>query len=471
MEGSVSDSSPSSGSDAMLIEEMNLYASRLAVCEINSAGARIPTACQAFVPTVKNAKKSSFVGYLTGERPSAPRQLYPQYEEATQSNLDQCLAALYAESQTWTSFTNSKQNAAMMCHSMRGEVEKDQQIAVHKILNAHAQEVSDALMQSKNDWQEFKAGHSELCSMMRKAHMELSEGYDGMLKSAQQFWAAWDASIRAGINDISADILKVKANIDDLFTDLKTGQSGVIDTLSQVDVQFKDLALQHQAQADRAAQDAVAINDLVSYTTEVLLQNLGQQVYSITGSIDAMNAAMADQQQRMNDLALDLTSTNAQISNVSAGIADVQEQMEKLEDAAASVEKLKEAIDSVFGMVNQVWPSLATFLRHGVFAAMAVSVVGGVVLLCWILSYFTLSLKIVSCVCAMASSPFRQHQGRLESDSSTLPAYENEKHDEDQTWPHVPAGSIRGPTTPHGSFRLPYNDPKSGKYYNKKWAL
>ncbi|PGH07794.1 hypothetical protein AJ79_06182 [Helicocarpus griseus UAMH5409] len=94
----------------------SLFAARLAVCELIGAGAGIPAQCSPI-----------FI---------SPRK-YPHVTEADLiqlSQLEPCLKALESRPQWWTSYSNSRQNAAVMCQGARVEIEREDQLKRYKDL-------------------------------------------------------------------------------------------------------------------------------------------------------------------------------------------------------------------------------------------------------------------------------------------------------------------------------------------------
>lgn len=107
------------------IEQANtVYAARLAVCELVDASVTIPSECNDFVPTRKTTGKRSVYSWLRPDGPSEPITHYQDYEEVTEKSLQSCTKALGAKPQFWTSYSNSRQNAVVMCHAMAASVQK-----------------------------------------------------------------------------------------------------------------------------------------------------------------------------------------------------------------------------------------------------------------------------------------------------------------------------------------------------------
>lgn len=85
----------------------SIYAAKLAVCEIQSADTDVPPSCQTLTSTRKTGlfKKA-------GAQP------------VTKSHLSHCLQALETRPQWWTSYSNNRQNAVVICQAARADIER-----------------------------------------------------------------------------------------------------------------------------------------------------------------------------------------------------------------------------------------------------------------------------------------------------------------------------------------------------------
>ena len=100
IEGSESDA------EASVEDYRSIYAAQLAMCEIGSANSVKPQSCDHLV--VKS--KSKAVGNVRKDK------------------LSQCLHSLESRPQWWTSYSNNKQNAGVMCQAARIDIEKGSRI-------------------------------------------------------------------------------------------------------------------------------------------------------------------------------------------------------------------------------------------------------------------------------------------------------------------------------------------------------
>lgn len=109
-----------------------IFATRLATCELSSTDVIIPKDCQPFVPHHRHCEKnrkfswpgSSFSFKGSSNKPEKQETDIPCYPETNLRQLRSCITSLRKESQTWTSYSNSLQNIAVVCQASRGAAEK-----------------------------------------------------------------------------------------------------------------------------------------------------------------------------------------------------------------------------------------------------------------------------------------------------------------------------------------------------------
>ena len=93
------------------------YAAQLAMCEIISAGSAVPQQCKPLTPEYETSRRRGVSRAVGGGRQTSGPGPSHEY-------LSQCLQALESRPQWWTSYSNSRQNAVVMCRASRVEIEK-----------------------------------------------------------------------------------------------------------------------------------------------------------------------------------------------------------------------------------------------------------------------------------------------------------------------------------------------------------
>jgi len=98
------------------------FAARLAVCELQGASALIPHDCVVMTAKVQS---SGLKCMLPGKNcPAKGASTLLQHVEISSNQVGKCLKALESRPQWWTSYSNARQNAVVICQAARAEVEK-----------------------------------------------------------------------------------------------------------------------------------------------------------------------------------------------------------------------------------------------------------------------------------------------------------------------------------------------------------
>lgn len=119
----------------------SLYAARLAICEISGAGISIPSPCQPM--NVSPTPQKTRFSFYTKHNPIIGDDNAVQKE-----GLEPCLKSLESRPQWWTSYSNSKQNAMVICHASRSEIEKEDILATYNTIFHSSTKLSNGLMEA-----------------------------------------------------------------------------------------------------------------------------------------------------------------------------------------------------------------------------------------------------------------------------------------------------------------------------------
>ncbi|KAF2494777.1 hypothetical protein BU16DRAFT_527761 [Lophium mytilinum] len=183
-------------SDLGLDEVKSEYAARLAVCELIGAGANIPGICAIFVPSAKACVKYRFTGFWARNDHQSETQDTLCYPQATPSQFVGCLKALEARPQYWTSYSNARQNAVVMCQASRDAIEKDEKIALYRSLADATTNIASALAESIREAQaqldkqkafieQIRASEAQAFDEFRKGHENSLSALDSVSQTAQ----------------------------------------------------------------------------------------------------------------------------------------------------------------------------------------------------------------------------------------------------------------------------------------------
>ncbi|KAL3488868.1 hypothetical protein BJX62DRAFT_253023 [Aspergillus germanicus] len=150
----------------------SLYAARLAICEITGAGTPIPSSCRSV-----NASPSQRKGLWPFS--SKETSAHSRTENVSRNDLEHCLQSLESRPQWWTSYSNSRQNAVVICQASRAEKEKEEILELYKTMLQSADRMNHGL------WEALRMAAEE--SARYRAFAEATESLkNGILRDLEE---------------------------------------------------------------------------------------------------------------------------------------------------------------------------------------------------------------------------------------------------------------------------------------------
>ncbi|KAL9619722.1 MAG: hypothetical protein Q9160_005653 [Pyrenula sp. 1 TL-2023] len=120
----------SKNNDELLAVVKDVFATRLALCELQQAGISGPAEC-------------GHVVHFSLKRGQTARPT-----ELSQAVLEPCTQALFESSKQWTTYSNNRQNAHKLCYAARIDIEKDIMIYTAREITNNTASINDALERS-----------------------------------------------------------------------------------------------------------------------------------------------------------------------------------------------------------------------------------------------------------------------------------------------------------------------------------
>lgn len=110
---------PAQNIEATLDDVRSIYAAQLAMCEISSTGSAVPQECKSLQP------ENEPLGLQDSQIHSSEDNMRSKIDRNIgKRQLSRCLRSLESRPQWWTSYSNSRQNAMVMCQAARVDIEK-----------------------------------------------------------------------------------------------------------------------------------------------------------------------------------------------------------------------------------------------------------------------------------------------------------------------------------------------------------
>lgn len=117
----------------------SIYAARLALCELSGAGATSPLSCSSIRIAADRIHNESAID---------PMDIADDFAAPI---VEGCLRGLESRPQWWTSYSNSRQNAIVICQAARIEIEKEEMLNLHQSLAKNAENLNSALQSALHD--------------------------------------------------------------------------------------------------------------------------------------------------------------------------------------------------------------------------------------------------------------------------------------------------------------------------------
>ncbi|KAL2702523.1 hypothetical protein AAEP93_006821 [Penicillium crustosum] len=317
-------------SPEMLDHIRSVYAARLALCEIDGAGTPMPPSCLPVTvspPPQKN--RFVFVGRHRGSDPVSG--------EVPKGLLEQCLRTLESRPQWWTSYSNSRQNALVICHASRMETEKEELIGLHRSiaksslkLNIGLQEaLQNATAQSAQQYSFIQAVQSLQEKIV--TDMEVTD-------------AVFKRTFANFLREIEAGIWSLQDSISAALSNVRTG-TGVLEkdirnVSAQVEALQKALWSAHQDAMTRSQEtllaqesNAVVQRDLASSLHLSLESVLDSDMARVYRGMQRFDAAMEWLTSRMNMILEQETRMTERLKNMETFIQQSESKASELQKA------------------------------------------------------------------------------------------------------------------------------------------
>ncbi|KAF2001904.1 hypothetical protein P154DRAFT_562339 [Amniculicola lignicola CBS 123094] len=284
----------STNPEAVLDEVKSEYAARLAVCELLAVDASTsPPDCNALIPSQQACVRSRFSSWFSSKdaRKEVPPDEYC-YPDTTPAQFKRCLRALQSRPQSWTSYSNARQNAVVMCHVTRDAVERAQDLSVYKSLTEVVHLLRNSMQESIKETRDWHAEQSRYAEKVR-------ESQDLAFQDIQAQRAATVSSVNELKNDLFesfTEMMKLSA----------TMASQVLEqTIQQHKLsldQYRDEMQQYfNSLTEKTQQQAALLRAEMQSTHEHSLTSIQLHHGTVVKSYDILSNSMESLQAHLQD--------------------------------------------------------------------------------------------------------------------------------------------------------------------------
>ncbi|KAI9787454.1 MAG: hypothetical protein M1816_007502 [Peltula sp. TS41687] len=213
--GHDSNDQPSSALDQV----RSVYAARLAVCELLEAGTTVPPQCASMIPSQVATRDRFLPSYFT--RTESPSEVTKgQLEDVDIKTLHRCLNGLHSRSQWWTSYSNARQNAVVICQAIRSDIDRDELLGVHERLVEVTSKLGMSLSEAFDRSSSYLAREAKFADAVRNLQREAQEDLHRGYKDSQSTFEKLFQDFQTGVQQMSANISTTGKDLETKLVDL-----------------------------------------------------------------------------------------------------------------------------------------------------------------------------------------------------------------------------------------------------------
>jgi len=361
LRGKTSDGEETQGTpqdmNATLGEEKTLYAARLAVCELSDSRVPVPKPCTSFVPTKETSKKTGWFGYLSvpGVWKSIVR--YPDYEQATKHDRDACVKALYASNQAWHSYSNAGQDAVKLCHAVRGDIERDEELQVYRGLTENVANVAEAMRHMDETIRVQEEAMDHLVIRTQQLTEDLLKDLPELRAKYRQIVVDLTDDVRWVVTTVS----EANSALDAHNSDIRASGEQFQRLAAAAGSHLSELVEQHTANVDVAFRDAANSHQRVKFANELFMQQLIQHqddMLSNAYQVQALATGAVRTLDIVNSQGANLRDT---VEALSQAMVSVNDELRQTRDSVAA---LRSDVLVIAGHASAIVGTIAGAIAH-----------------------------------------------------------------------------------------------------------
>lgn len=134
-------------------------------------------------------------------------------EQVPKEVLEQCLKTLESRPQWWTSYSNSRQNALIICQASRMEKEKEELIDLHQSITKSSIKLSTGLQEALQDAATQYEQQKEFTLAIRRLQEKVVADLDMTDSLFKRLFAKFLREFETGINSLHEAIAATLKNV------------------------------------------------------------------------------------------------------------------------------------------------------------------------------------------------------------------------------------------------------------------
>ncbi|CAG8215964.1 unnamed protein product [Penicillium salamii] len=273
------------------------YAARLALCEIDGAGAIVPPPC--LPVTVSPPPQRNRFGFGNRKRGADTAS-----DEIPKEVLEQCLRTLESRPQWWTSYSNSLQNALIICQATRMETEKEELIDLHQSIVKSNLKLNNGLQEALKDaasqFEQQTAFAQQVQTLQKQVVSELGVTDSLLKRTFGRFLQEVKGGITSFQEAISMALKETRAETRYLEKDIQNASTQAKALQEALQGAHQDAMARSQEVIRAQESSAVVSQDLVSSLHQSLDSLVASDIERIYSGMQRFDATMEWLTSRMS---------------------------------------------------------------------------------------------------------------------------------------------------------------------------
>ncbi|OKP13158.1 hypothetical protein PENSUB_1258 [Penicillium subrubescens] len=308
----------------------SVYAARLAICELEGAGAGVPQPCVPVTVPPPSPSASGFRFFRRFRSMDCGEAILPK------KDLEQCLRSLESRPQWWTSYSNNRQNALIICQASRIEAEKEEMLGLHLSLAKSTTKLDEGLQEALRQAAETSAQHQAFLQTVQALQDRISSELEERGSVLRGLFGNFLNDIEAGFDTVAAAFTSAVGKVQ-METSLLS--QNIQNTSSEVDVLQQVLRATHE---DTIARHHQALR--VQQENSLAAKELATDLHSSLRSLAETDVTQLFQQMANVDVALRLQAMDTSMNEAQVKAVELQKAQRLQADALAIQEQAQEAI-------------------------------------------------------------------------------------------------------------------------------
>ncbi|KAA8644513.1 putative nuclear membrane fusion protein Kar5 [Aspergillus tanneri] len=331
----------------------SLYAARLAICELNEAGASTPPPC--LPVTISPHHRKGIFGFSSKYKPEINNA-----ETLPKELLASCLKTLESRPQWWTSYSNSRQNAVVICQAARVENEKEELLELHKSILESSIKLNSGLQEALRMAAAETAQYKAFMQAAETFKEKLVTEFDETQSRFRETFEILLRDIRLGVNSAITVVSSALGRVDDEATVLENKVLNISTEASHLQwilQTLHDEAFARNEQLRHAyRRDALTHHELSSSLQSKLETLLQVDIIKLLHNVEAFDASIEWLSERIGFIL-------QQEMSVSEGLRNFEISLEKSQLNAYNLQKVQAEQFETFQIQSQLQENLQTNMR------------------------------------------------------------------------------------------------------------